>query len=197
MRRSILPVVVSTLACAIVSTPAAQARIGETKDQCVARYGPVRSTMPSVVMESDPEAALFDYGSFGVIVHFQKGLAWHISYAQAYISDPDKQRLLKENSETGEWLPRRGELVGKIFVWNNRDAGMVACTVNSPSLNTIEIMTRACSEAFARTRAKRIEDAVLDLAKRPAATAARTAAPAAKQGVVQQPALRAITFIQG
>lgn len=145
------------------ASPRAEANLGGTLAQCVERFGPVRATMPAVVAESDAEAARFDYGSFSVIVHFKQGTAWHISYAQGYISDPDKRRLLKENGATGSWVPRLGELSGNIFVWNNRDAGMVACAVNSKSLNSLEIMTRACSEAFARARAQRIEAAALTI----------------------------------
>ncbi|MFN0126516.1 MAG: hypothetical protein ACKV19_07525, partial [Verrucomicrobiales bacterium] len=146
------------------ASPRAEANLGSTLAQCVERFGAVRATMPAVVADSDAEAARFDDGSLGVIVHFKQGTAWHISYAKGYISDPDKRRLLKENGATGEWMPRLGELSGNIFVWNNRDAGMVACAVNNKSLNSLEIMTRACAEAFARARAQRIEAAALTLA---------------------------------
>jgi hypothetical protein len=37
---------------------------------------------------------------------------------------------------------------------------MVGCGINRPSLNTLEVMTRACADAFGRARTARIEDAV-------------------------------------
>jgi hypothetical protein len=151
----------------LVVAPAAEARIGETLAECTARYGPVRATVPPVVAESDPEAARFEYGTLGVIVHFHKGVAWHVSYAQSYLSDPDKHRLLKENADTGTWEPRHGELAGNVVLWNHRAAGLVACGINLKSLNTLEVMTRACAEAFGRARTKRIEDAASHGTTRP------------------------------
>ncbi len=139
--------------------PTVQARLGETLAECTARYGPVRATIPAIVAESDADAARFEQGTMSVIVHFQKGVAWHISYAQGYLSDPDRQRLLKENADTGEWQPRNGELAGNVFLWHNSKTRMVGCGINRPSLNTLEVMTRACAEAFGRARAARIEDA--------------------------------------
>jgi len=149
----------SGVAALLLAPPVARARLGETLAQCTERYGPVRATLPAVVAESDPDAARFEYGALGVIVHFQKGVAWHISYAQGYMSDPDKNRLLKENVETGEWKPRLGLLAGNVFLWRHREAGLVACAVNAKALNTLEVMTQACADAFGRARAKRIQDA--------------------------------------
>lgn len=150
--------VVAGLALALA--PAAQARIGETLAECTARYGPARASMPAVVAESDPEAARFEYGTLGVIVHFHKGVAWHVSYAQSYLSDPDKHRLLKETMDTGTWEPRNGHLAGNVLLWNHRAAKLVACGINRKSLNTLEVMTRPCAEAFGRARAKRIDQAM-------------------------------------
>lgn len=148
------------VALAGAGTTSVQARLGETLAECTARYGPVRATMPAIVAESDPDAARFEHGTMSVIVHFHKGVAWHVSYAQGYLSDPDRHRLLKENADTGEWQPRNGELAGNVFLWHNSQTRMVGCGINRPSLNTLEIMTRACADAFGRARTARIEDAV-------------------------------------
>lgn len=151
---------VAALVAALTATPSALARVGETLAQCTQRYGPVRATLPSVVAESDPEAARFEFGTLSVMVHFQNGIAWHVSYAQAYLSDPDKLRLLKASVDSGEWEPRHGELLGNVFLWHHRNTRMVACGINGKSLNTLEVMSRPCAEAFGRARTKRIEDAV-------------------------------------
>ena len=153
------PAIAGALATLCLAT-SGHARIGETLAECSARYGAVRATLPSVVAGSDPEAARFEHGTMSVIVHFQKGLAWHVSYAQGYLSDPDKHRLLKENAATGTWEPRNGEISGNVLLWHHRESGMVGCGINRRSLNTLEIMTRPCAEAFGQARARRIQQAV-------------------------------------
>lgn len=151
---------VAALIAALTATPSARARVGETLAQCTQRYGPVRATLPSVVAESDPEAARFEFGSLSVMVHFQNGIAWHVSYAQTYLSDPDKLRLLKESVDSGEWQPRYGELSGNVYLWHHQNTRMVACGINAKSLHTLEVMSRRCAEAFGRARVLRIERAV-------------------------------------
>lgn len=151
---------IAALVAALTATPSARARIGETLEQCAQRYGPVRDTLPSVVAESDPEAARFEFGTLSVMVHFQNGVAWHVSYAQTYLSDPDKFRLLKESVDSGEWEPRYGELLGNVHLWHHRETRMVACGINGKTLHTLEVMSRPCAEAFGRARAKRIAQAV-------------------------------------
>ena len=157
MLRSLLAA--TGLAAGLAAAPSAQARLGETLAQCTERYGQPRATLPASVGESDPEAARFEQGQLGIIVHFKDGVVWHISYAQGHLSDQDKDRLLKENVTKGEWQPRFGELLGNVFLWQNRQAGVVACGINRKSINSLEVMTRACADAFGRARTQRIEAA--------------------------------------
>lgn len=144
--------------------PAAEARLGESLAQCTERYGAPKGTLPSVIPDSDPEAVRFEQGQMSLLVHFQKGVAWHISYAQNHLSDPDKARLLNENATKGEWQPRYGELLGNVWLWNNREGGLVACGINRKNLNSLEVMTRPCAEAFGRARTQRLEAAAQEAA---------------------------------
>jgi|GEM_PF-2226091 len=159
------PALGPALALALILAPCrgAQGRIGETIADCTQRYGPPRAALPAVITESDPEALRFDHDGFSVIVHFHKGVAWHISYARGYISDPDRRRLLAENVTAGDWEPPNGELIGNVFLWRHRPADLVACGISNKNLYTLEVMTRSCSEAFGRARARRHEDAVTGL----------------------------------
>lgn len=159
------------LAAILATAPSAEARLGETLAQCTERYGQPRATLPASVAESDPEAARFEKGQLGIIVHFKDGVVWHVSYAQGHLSDMDKDRLLKENATGGKWQPRFGELLGNVFVWQNRDAGVIACGINRKSINSLEVMTRACAEAFGRARTRRIEAAAVRAASPPPAPA--------------------------
>lgn len=145
--------------------PAAAARIGETPAECAVRYGAAHATLPAVIAESDPEAVRYERKGLGVIVHFRKGIAWHVSYAQAYISDPDRRQLLKENAETGEWEPPNGETIGTVHLWRHRPANLVACRINTQKINSLEVMTRECTEAFARARTQRHQEAVATMEK--------------------------------
>lgn len=150
----------AALAVAMAAAPAAEARLGESLAQCTERYGEVRATLPASVADSDPEAVRFEKGTLGIIVHFKNGVAWHVSYAQGHLSDIDKDRLLKENAPGGSWEPRFGQLVGNVFLWHNREAGVIGCGINRRSINSLEVMTRACAEAFGRARTRRLEAAV-------------------------------------
>ena len=79
--------------------------------------------------------------------------------------DPDRRQLLKENAETGEWEPPNGETIGTVHLWRHRTANLVACRINTQKINSLEVMTRECTEAFARARTQRHQEAVATMEK--------------------------------
>ena len=111
---------------ALFMSPAtAHCRIGETLDQCKARYGD-----PINVLES---TALFSKGGIFVSTHFGKGTVDEISYYRTSVKNPNRrvspsdaevQVLLNANAQDS-----KSELQGSYWqhaVWVNREHGLSA-----------------------------------------------------------------------
>jgi hypothetical protein len=103
----------------------AHCRIGETLDECKARYGD-----PITVLEN---SALFSKSGIFVSTHFFKGKVDEISYYRTSVknskrhvcpSDAEVQVLLNANAQNSKW-----ELEGSYWqhaLWVNREHGLSA-----------------------------------------------------------------------
>jgi hypothetical protein len=105
----------------------ATARIGETPEQCRARYGE-----PTKV-EKDKNMLLFQKGGVLIIVNFYDGKADMISFRKAKqnilgmaeeFSDNEIQNLLKANGGTREWKQR--EIISMNKEWQTEDGEFLA-----------------------------------------------------------------------
>lgn len=108
-----------------MSPATAHCRIGETLDECKARYGD-----PITVLEN---GALFSKSGIFVLTHFIKGKVDEISYYRTSVknpkrhvcpSDAEAQILLNANSQGSKW-----ELQGTYWqhaLWVNREHGLSA-----------------------------------------------------------------------
>ena len=135
---------------------AAQARLGETRAECAQRYGTAGEPTRSMVPGSEPEALRFVRKQLEITAHFKNGVAWHMTYARAYLSDNEKAAVLEENSGDLEWQPRLGEKVGNIRLWRCPALDYAASAIEGPGLMLIEIMTRACAQEIASQRELRL-----------------------------------------
>ena len=85
-------------------TSLAQARLGETLDQCVARYGPVVEKKPATLSESEPEACIFSKNGVTIFVEFRGGIAWRLVFRIASMMGEETEALLRANlPEGGGW----------------------------------------------------------------------------------------------
>ncbi len=82
---------------------AAQARLGETLNQCIERYGPVIETRRAELPQSDAEVAVFSKAAVTIMVEFKEGKAWHITFRKPQLTLAEINALLAANSASGEW----------------------------------------------------------------------------------------------
>ncbi len=87
----------------MLSSLAAQARLGETLAECEARYGPVVERRPAKQKESDKEACVFSKNGFAVVTEFRSGNVWKITYTKTGMEADELGTLLKANATEGGW----------------------------------------------------------------------------------------------
>lgn len=80
-----------------------QARIGESQEGCIARYGAVIDKRPAKIPESDPEAMVFSKGGVTVWIEFQKGKAWRVVFRKSDLTATEVDGLLRANMPVGGW----------------------------------------------------------------------------------------------
>ena len=103
-----------------------QAMIGESREQCVARYGPVRA-------EPKPgEPTLFVKAGFALMIVFERGRAVSLSYQRLTtdapnhskpITDDAIQLLLETNAPKAKWCRDKPSNKGR--VWTTTDGKLV------------------------------------------------------------------------
>jgi hypothetical protein len=79
------------------------ARLGETLEECVQRYGPVIEKRAPVLTESDPEALVFTKSAITITVEFRQGKAWHVSFRKTPMSITEVEAILLANSANALW----------------------------------------------------------------------------------------------
>lgn len=91
------------LVLVLLSGLTANARIGETLEECVARYGPVVERLPAKVKESDPEACVFSKSGITIIAEFKAGKAWQHTYRMIALDAASTDKLLEAEAVDGGW----------------------------------------------------------------------------------------------
>lgn len=80
------------------------ARLGETLDQCVERYGPVVEKKSATLSESDPEACIFSKNGVTIAAEFRGGIVWRLAFRIASMIGEETETLLRANMpEGGSW----------------------------------------------------------------------------------------------
>lgn len=95
------------LICAVcafyaVLTSASWARIGESLEQCIMRYGPVVENRKAELPQSDPGAAVFSKNGLTVVVEFRNDSAWRIVFRKPKLTVNEVEALLSANSSSSE-----------------------------------------------------------------------------------------------
>ncbi len=122
-------------------TGIARARLGETVEQCMERYGPVIEKRQRVLPQSDAETAVFSKSGVTVIVEFNKGTAWLITFRKPDLQNEEIDALLQANESKGNWSAplKYGEGEYRLSGDQNR----IAVTLTADSKTTqVEIMLR-------------------------------------------------------
>jgi hypothetical protein len=135
-------VMLLTLACLLALTGFSRARLGETLEECVDRYGPVLEKRQATFSSSDPEVAVFVKASIAVFVEFRKGKAWRITFRKPLISPSEVESLLKANAGEDDWGPPLS-VATRIFRQSNDKERMCIISESRPGLpNVVEIVSR-------------------------------------------------------
>lgn len=144
---------------ALLTIPAG-ARIGETRAECIARYGEPAST-------PDETSMVFRMGDFGINATFgEDGKAIVMVYVKAprdaignwtRLSATEIETILSANAGDGEWRKLDDPLNER---WANDDAGLYA--TYDPVGGMLNVFTRAFAEAVAEEKAEREREALRD-----------------------------------
>jgi hypothetical protein len=141
--------------------PLAQARLGETLEQCQVRYGSPTDRAPFSIAGSDAEAYLFRKGDVVVRIHFHKGKAWHLAYREKF-SEADTTVFLQANLNGDEWRPIDGEVIQQQRFWMSRMQRMSATFSYFKGQALMEVMTADCRKRLGEARSVAIRQAMRD-----------------------------------
>ena len=89
--------------CLLLTIVPTSARVGETLDECVQRYGPMIERRPARLPESDPEVMVFSKAGITVAAEFRQGKAWHLTFRKVPLSSLEVEAVLMANSGSSMW----------------------------------------------------------------------------------------------
>ncbi len=85
-------------------TMTAGARIGESVEECQARYGPPVERRPPTLAASDPEMLVYSKSSITILVEFREGRAWSITFRRpSTMTHAELDSLLAVNAGDKKW----------------------------------------------------------------------------------------------
>lgn len=145
------------------------ARIGETVEECVARYGPIVERLPAKIKESDPQACVFSKSGITIIAEFKAGKAWQHIYRMAGLDEVAMDKLLEAEGVDGGWSSPI-KIGGQEFR-SSADGKRIAVTTYGKKLSdvgTLVVAQKSFAEAN-REGYKTLLDSVSDEVKRRAA----------------------------
>lgn len=79
------------------------ARLGETVEQCEARYGPIVERKEARLAESDKQSVIFSKEGVTITAEMQNGVVWCISYQMDELTDETANYFLKVNAPADGW----------------------------------------------------------------------------------------------
>ncbi len=124
-----------------------QARVGETLDQCVERYGSVMERRKSTITGSETESAVFSKSSITIIVEFHEGSAWCVTFRKAGLLTGEVESILQANGN-GLWsVPLKiNDQDYRISMDKKRLSTVIAD--KKGVISEMIIMTRECATAI-------------------------------------------------
>src|SRR5215204_1744652 len=95
-------IVLSALVVLLITAPAV-ARVGETLDECVQRYGPMIERRPAKLSASDPDVMVFSKAGITVAVEFKEGKAWHLTFRKTALTAGEIEAVITANAGATIW----------------------------------------------------------------------------------------------
>ncbi len=155
-----------------LTTSFAPARLGETADECRARYGQEVDKRPASLSESDPEALVFSKNSISILIEFKGGVAWRLMFRKMNMTNDDLDSLLKANAPEGGWSPSQkiGSQEFCISLDRRRTAAFTPPAKNKAEPALLEIASRDYGNANRAEQVEKIAVAVRAAKDRKAGT---------------------------
>lgn len=127
--------------------PPIQARVGETLEQCVERYGSVMERRKSMIAGSEAESAVFSKSAITIIVEFHEGMAWHVIFRKAGLLHGETESILQANG-SGLWsVPLKINDQDYRISMDKRRLSTVSVDKKG-MISEMVIMTRECAAAI-------------------------------------------------
>lgn len=119
----------------------AQARLGETVEQCMERYGPVIERRSAVLAASDPETLVFSKSGVTIVVEYRESKAWLISYRKVKMLANEVESLVSANAGEGPWSGSLKLSLGECRISGDRTRLAVLTEIpgSKPGLNVTEL----------------------------------------------------------
>ena len=147
MSRTSLPPLL-TLLCSLLWTGAASARLGESREDCIKRYGQPVAEIPAL-LESATGAA-FQKGEVRIRIEFLGGKAAFLSFSRRGLRQDEQQTLLEVNAGTLVWNPP-ADFVGRtcwVAQGNAQEATRVASAYQLGGTGFLDLATDAWAKAM-------------------------------------------------
>lgn len=153
MKTARFPLLLSTLCAGLLLTGSARARLGETLEQCTARYGaPVAETAGRL---QGAKSVSFSKAGIRVRVEFLEGKAAFVSFSKHGLSSEDELQLLDSNAGTQSWGPVE-EFAGR-RCWKAPAAGgeepRFAASYISGFTTWLDVASKAWTDAMRKQKA--------------------------------------------
>jgi hypothetical protein len=133
----------------------ADARLGETPEECAARYGEVVGEFAPPVKDSDAQGVHYRKDGIDVKVEFRRGKAWSLTFAKVDMTDEQRELILQANSGAATWEGPE-KFLGRDF-WITADGRRHAYLRNLRSGKVLQVMTGEYLDALDRLRQEKLE----------------------------------------
>lgn len=174
--------------CLAAATGAAQARLGESREQCAGRYGPPVAEVPALL--GTATGTSYQKGDIRIRIEYLEDKAAFISFSRRGLRSDERQTLLDLNAGPLAWNPP-GEFLGRMC-WtapgNSVQPARHASAYMAAETNYLDLATDEWARSMRAQQA--VQFAIQPRAATPAAT---TAAP----GSTPVPAPAAGTKLEG
>jgi hypothetical protein len=87
----------------LLTVAPASARVGETLDECVQRYGPMIEKRTAQLAASDPEVMVFSKAGITVAAEFRDGRVWRLTFRKLGLTSLEVESLVIANSGASLW----------------------------------------------------------------------------------------------
>lgn len=127
----------------------AHGRLGESREECIERYGtPIGTPEPVVGQSTDTAAFLKD--KVHVHVEFRDDVVWYIEYRSNVLAADLRAQLLEGNRNGSSWADHKEMLGRTYYVTNDRKVNGVY--LSEGALRLLRFCDSTCSKALDKQR---------------------------------------------